>query len=78
MPTKKKYTAALLAPVVASSQSLAQVMRKLGLRPTGGMYRLIAARVREAQLDTSHFGGTIRTAIDRVPVETLRQLVRDS
>lgn len=78
MPTKRKYTAALLAPVVASSHSLAQVMRKLGLRPTGGMYRLIAARVREFQLDVSHFGSTARRCIEKVPVDTLETIVRDS
>lgn len=78
MPTKKKYTAELLAPVVASSHSLAQVMRKLGLRPTGGSYRLIAARVREAQLDVSHFGGTTRRCIEGVPSDTLAVIVRES
>lgn len=52
-----KYTREVLAPVVASSRSLAQVMRKLGLKPTGGNYRYINARIRVAGVDTSHFRG---------------------
>lgn len=50
-----KYTAELLAPIVASSTSFSDVMSKLGLKPTGGHHRLITARIRLAGLDTSHF-----------------------
>lgn len=73
-----KYTATKLAPIVATSHSLAQVIRKLGLRPTGGMYRLIGARVREAGLDTSHWGGTLRVIVESISVEQLTMLVRES
>jgi 5-methylcytosine-specific restriction endonuclease McrA len=75
---RSKYDAALLAPVVESSRTLAQVIRKLGLRPTGGNYRYIKGRIRKAGLDTSHFGGAIRIAIESVPVETLQALVQES
>ena len=34
-----KYTRDVLEPVVATSRSLAQVIRRLGLKPTGGNYR---------------------------------------
>lgn len=34
-----KYTREVLEPIVKSSRSLAEVMRKLGLRTTGGNYR---------------------------------------
>ncbi len=54
---KSKYTAELLAPIVASSSSFTDVMRKLGLTPTGGNHRMITARIRLAGLDTSHFHG---------------------
>lgn len=73
-----KYNAATLAPIVASSRSLAQVIRKLGLRPTGGMYRFMSARIRRAGIDTSHFGGNLRQTIESVPVENLASLVRDA
>ena len=51
------YTREVLAPVVAASRSLAQVMRKLGLKPTGGNYRYINARIRVVGVDTAHFDG---------------------
>lgn len=73
-----KYTAELLAPIVASSHSLAQVIRKLGQRPTGGMYRFIAARIRAAGLDTSHFSSRLRSTVESVPAETLAELVHAS
>ncbi len=34
---------------------MAEVIRKLGLQPTGGNYRYISARVRAARIGTSHF-----------------------
>lgn len=50
-----KYTRDVLAPIVMTSRSLAEVMRRLGLVPNGGNHRYLAARVRQAGLDTSHF-----------------------
>ncbi len=47
-----KYDAALLGPIVQSSRTLAEVLRRLGLPATGGNYRHIAARIRQAGLDT--------------------------
>jgi hypothetical protein len=72
---RTKYDAEKLAPLVASSHSLSEVIRKLGLKPTGGNHRHISARVRLAELDTSHFGRTLRLRVEEVPVEDLRQLV---
>jgi|SRR5688572_15140310 len=77
MPSTK-YTAEVLAPIVASSSSLSDVMRKLGLTPNGGNHRLISARVRQAGLDTSHFGRKLRRRIDEVPRERLVKLVAES
>src|SRR5262245_33452087 len=76
---RTKYTAEVLAPIVASSSSLADVIRKLGLRPTGGNHRMIAARIRLAQLDTSRFGwGKLRAQVRTVPRERLVELVTTS
>jgi 5-methylcytosine-specific restriction endonuclease McrA len=78
-----KYTAELLAPLVASSYTLSEVIRKLGLVPNGGNHRHIAARVRLARLDTSHFRKTnysrnsYRSRIDKLPRELLAQLAVD-
>lgn len=73
-----KYTALLLAPIVASSHSLSDVMRKLGLQPTGGNHRHISARIRLAGIDTSHFGPQSRKRIEQVPRGELAELVAKS
>jgi len=50
-----KYNAAVLGPIVQSSRTLAEVLRRLGLRASGGNYRYIAARIRQAGLESKHF-----------------------
>lgn len=54
---QRKYTKQLLAPVVAESHSLAEVLRRLGLKQSGGAQRLIKQRIREYGLSTEHFTG---------------------
>lgn len=76
---KTKYNAEILRPLVESSKSLAEVIRKLGLTPNGGNHRMLQARVRHAGLDTSHFGAlTLRETVDRLPRELLKRLVAES
>ena len=76
---KSKYDAALLGPIVATSRSLSEVLRKLSLNATGGNHRMISARIRAAGLDTSHFGyGTIASRIADVPRSRLEELVAKS
>jgi predicted RNA-binding Zn-ribbon protein involved in translation (DUF1610 family) len=53
----RKYTRELLEPAVAASTSIAGVLRHLGLAQAGGTQALIARRVREYELDTTHFTG---------------------
>lgn len=72
---RTKYTADLLAPIVASSQSFTEVMHKLALTPSGGMHRLITARIRQAGLDTSHFRKTKRAIIEAIPRAQLEAIV---
>jgi hypothetical protein len=55
-PTRR-YTAEALARAVAKSESIAGVLRELGIRPAGGSHFYISRRIREAGLDTSHFRG---------------------
>lgn len=52
-----KYTKELLEPLVEQSISLAEVIRKLGLREAGGTYSHLGRKIKEYQLDTSHFLG---------------------
>jgi hypothetical protein len=70
-----KYNEALLGPIVASSRTLTEVIRKLGLVPNGGNWRYISARVRHLQLDTSHFSGRYAKRIAQLTVEDLAPIV---
>lgn len=54
---KSKYTEELLGPLVASVESLAQLLAKLGLQPTGGNYRYLTYRLRLLNIPTGHFKG---------------------
>lgn len=54
---RSKYTLERLAPIVAVSRSIVDVLRALGLKPTGGNYRNINGHIRALSLDTSHFTG---------------------
>lgn len=74
-----KFDAAALAPLVASSHSLSDVIRKLGLTPNGGNHRMISARIRRAGLDTSHFDwGRLRKTVHAATPERLATLVAQS
>ena len=56
-----KYTKEVLAPLVKASLSIAEVMRKLGLKHLdGGTHSHITRRIREFGIDTSHFLGRSR------------------
>lgn len=57
MNSKIKYTKELLEPIVKSSISIQEVMRKLGLRLSGGTNSHLKRRFIEYGLDTSHFLG---------------------
>jgi hypothetical protein len=76
---KTKYTREVLEPIVAISRSYTDVMRRLGLAPTGGNHRMITHRIRLVGLDTSHF--VWRRGVNRydsISADTMRELVRTS
>ncbi len=74
-----KYDAATLAPIVASSHSLSDVLRQLGLTPNGGNHRMISMLVRRHGLDTSHFSwGGLRRAVQALSIESLTLLIQES
>lgn len=54
---KTRWTNEDLRRAVASSISVAQVIRALGLIPAGGNYDHVQRRMRDLGLDTSHFKG---------------------
>jgi 5-methylcytosine-specific restriction endonuclease McrA len=53
----RKYTDQDIGAAVQSSFSIAQVLRLLGLSPTGANYRGLHGHVSRLRLDTSHFTG---------------------
>lgn len=74
-----KYDRATLARLVASSASLSDVIRGLGLTPNGGNHRMFSALVRRYELDTSHFRhGALGERVRAIPRETLEHLVASS
>ncbi|WP_066889069.1 HNH endonuclease signature motif containing protein [Carbonactinospora thermoautotrophica] len=50
-----KYSKENLARVVASSSNLTEVCRKLGMTASGGARMVVARKIQEHGLDTSHF-----------------------
>ena len=55
--SKTKYTRELLEPLVKESTSIAQVLRKLKLKPAGGSHTHISRKIKKYGLDDSHFLG---------------------
>lgn len=52
----RRYTSELLEPLVRESKSRAEVIRRLGLRVSGGTDNNLRRHIQEYDLDTSHFG----------------------
>ena len=52
-----KYTKEILEPIVKDSISLAEVLRKLGKKWSGGQQQLVKNWITRYELDTSHFLG---------------------
>ena len=50
-----KYSKDILQDAVNTSESVYDVMRKLGLRLAGGTHTHISKRIKELEIDTSHF-----------------------
>ena len=54
---RRRYTNEQLANAVRDCLSIRSVLSRIGLRPAGGNYQVIKKRIRELDLDTSHFLG---------------------
>ncbi len=59
-----KYNAEMLRPIVESSLSYAEVLRRLGLKQTGGSQSNIKRLVEKYGISTSHFLGQLRNRGD--------------
>ncbi len=54
-PTGVRHTEARLRELVVTSQTVKEVVRKLGISPVGGNMAHIGRRIAELGIDTSHF-----------------------
>ena len=62
---KRKYPLEMLRPVVEASLSYAEVLRRLGLKQTGGSQANIKRLVQDYGINTDHFLGQLRNSGDR-------------
>ena len=56
---KSKYTKELLEHLVKNSTSLAQILKKLNLKPTGGNYQNIKGHITKHSISINHFTGQL-------------------
>jgi hypothetical protein len=54
-----KYTKEFLTKIVNECGSFRQVLKKIGLKEAGGNYANIKARIKNFDIDTSHFHGQV-------------------
>jgi len=54
---KYKFTKEELENTIKESLSIADVCRKLNIKPVGGNYRTLNFKIKEFNIDTSHFTG---------------------
>jgi 5-methylcytosine-specific restriction endonuclease McrA len=55
MPRPRRYTDEMLRLAVAESKSLAEVMRRLGIKPAGGSHSHLRKRILREGMSTDHF-----------------------
>jgi len=55
--SKQKYSIEDVRVAVKESVSIAEVLRRIGLRPVGGNYKTIHRLIKDEGMDTSHFTG---------------------
>ncbi len=54
----KKYTNVDVINAAKESLNITQIIRKIGLRPAGGTHKIIKNKIKELQIDISHFKKT--------------------
>jgi hypothetical protein len=74
VPKRRRYTDDKLRLAVERADGIADALRLLGRVPPGGNYETFRRRVRELQLDTSHFSGKGWRKGSRRPVGPARSL----
>ena len=59
MNKKRRWTEKQLKEAVIDSKSYRNVIKLLGLKPTGGNYDQIKKYIKQSELSTSHFTGKV-------------------
>ena len=67
MKQSRTYTKEILEEAAKDSLSVSDICRKLNKTPRGGIFELIKNRLREYEIDTSHFLGQAAVAGKRNP-----------
>lgn len=57
MPRKRNYTDDDVRKVVSKNQSIRACLAELGLKPSGGNYKCFKKRIKDLDIDDSHFTG---------------------
>lgn len=77
---KVKYTKELMEEAIKNSYSIAEVCRKIGLKPHGSNYKTIKSKIELYNLDISHFTGqrwnkekSLSEETARIPLEKILQ-----
>lgn len=55
--SRRKWTDDQLKLAISNNKSIAGVIRDLGLKPVGGNYNTVNKKIKELNLDISHFTG---------------------
>jgi hypothetical protein len=70
-----RYTPDMIAEAVSASTSMAEVMRRLGIRPAGGSHFHLSKRIKSQGLDTSHFTGSAHNRGKRGPRKAASEIL---
>lgn len=71
-----KYTYELLAPIVAESKSVSDVIRALGLKLVGGNFRYIGDKISTLGIDSSHFQQTWNKGLRKETCKRVEDLAK--
>ena len=71
----RNYTDQDITDAVASSESVAGVLRLLGLKPAGGNYKTMNAKIAALGLDTSHWTGKGWNRGDKMGLSRYRKVI---
>ena len=73
---QSKYTKEFLSEIVNNSKSLAEVLRKLNLKVTGGNYRHISSKIISLSICTKHFVRSWNKGLTKETSEKVKSITK--